>query len=249
MINKLYKEMYKQEEYYWWHLGKRRAIGKLIEKHCNLQPFSKILDVGCGTGKMMEEIRFYYPKSEVWGLDSSKKAVSYCQSRGISNIINSSLSAKLPFNNNEFDLIVALDIIEHLDDDLYSIKELFRLLKTNGTLIVSVPSYNLLWSYWDVMLGHKRRYTKKNLSSVLKNAGFSIININYRNSFLLLPAIFFRLFKGINNKKNNQSSDFIPIPLFANKILLMLFNIETAVANYIHIPFGLSIYCVAKKTG
>lgn len=96
MLNKLYEEMYKQEEYYWWHLGKRNAVKDLLSRYFTSQKKIKIFDVGCGTGMMLQELKKYYPESEVWGIDSSDQAINFCQKRGFNFIKKADLSVKLP---------------------------------------------------------------------------------------------------------------------------------------------------------
>lgn len=243
----LYKDLYQKENYYWWHVGKRRLITSLIKNYIMNKDLKrkklKILDVGCGSGKLMEDLKDF---GRVSGVDSSKKALTFCKQRGLRNIYRADISDKLPFSEETFDLALLIDVLEHTKDDGKVLRNLKRVLKKNGFLILTIPAYQALFSYWDKMLGHKRRYNKNDLSRKIKKNGYQVLKMSYFNSFVLVPAVFFRLFKS-RLSKSKFSSDFVNLPLFLNSLLLYFSDLERKILKFLNIPFGLSIVILAKN--
>ncbi len=236
----LYKDLYYLEEIHWWHKAKRDLVSYFLKKYL-LNKNNKILDVGCGTGKNLEAFLKF---GKVWGLDNSTEAISFCKKRGFKDV-NLGDIEKIPYKKDFFDAVTALDVLEHVNDSI-ALKEINRILNKDGILIITVPAFEWLWSKWDEVLYHKRRYTKKSLIEVLKNNGFKIVNISYVYSFLVLPVLIIR---GIKNLfyKDYYPSDFQLSNKILNRILSTLANIERVfIINY-NIPFGTSLVVVAKK--
>src|ERR1700753_4181248 len=100
-----------------------------------------------------------------------------------------SASEPLPFADSSFDVVCALDILEHLDDDLAAAQELYRVCKPGGSVIVFVPAFNFLWGYNDDYSHHKRRYVKGELIKLLTNAGFALDEAGYFNAVLFAPTL------------------------------------------------------------
>ena len=236
----LYKDLYELEDIHWWHKAKRELVTSFLKKYL-LDKNEKILDVGCGTGKNLEEFSKY---GKVWGLDNSPEAIAFCKKRGFKNL-NLGNIEKMPYKKEFFDVVSALDVLEHVDD-LRALKEIRRILKKEGILIITVPAFDWLWSKWDEVLFHKRRYTEKSLSMALKKSGFRIINISYVYFFLVLPALIIRAIKKILYK-DYYPSDFELSNKILNHILLTLARIERILMINFKIPFGTSIIAVLKK--
>jgi SAM-dependent methyltransferase len=239
MRKDLYGEMFVQEKTYWWHVAKRRLVCEAIGKAKKSQ---KILDAGCGTGALITDLeKLGY---QCWGGDASPEALKFCQKRGLKNFWLLNFEKKLPTKNNFFDKISCLDVLEHVAKDDNLLKEFSRTLETNGRLYITVPAYRFLWSYWDQMLGHKRRYSKGELVELLNNCGFRVCRASYFNSFLLLPVFVIRCFKsGIKDQK----SDFVEVPKWLNFLLIVVSRIESFFVLKSLTPFGLSIFVEAQK--
>lgn len=236
----LYEDLFLLEDKHWWHISKRRIVHKLIEKY-NTKENPKILDIGCGTGKNMEDLQNL---GSIYGLDSSPEALRFCKKRGLNNLILGS-AEKTKLKNNFFDIITILDVLEHTDDKK-TLKEVHRILRDDGLIIITVPAFSWLWSNWDIVLHHKRRYTKKNLTGVFKKEGLQIIKISYMYSFLVLPVLIIRALKSLFLKKS-YSSDFKLSSPFLNLIMNKITNIESFFIMLTSIPIGTSIIVVAKK--
>lgn len=241
MKSYLYQDLYDLEGKHWWHISKRRITQSLI-RNCNKTKSPKILDVGCGTGKNAEQLQKY---GQVWGLDNSLEAIKFCKKRGLKNLKLGN-AEKTNFKSESFDIITLLDVLEHTDDEK-TLTEMGRILKKDGIIIISVPALSWLWSEWDKILYHKRRYNLKSLAAVLGNNGFKIVKIFYLYSFLIIPVIIIRKIKEILLNKKNYSSDFLLTNLLLNKILSLISMMEFKLAQRVSIPVGTTIFAVAKK--
>lgn len=249
MRDDLYNQLNEQEKNYWWHVGRRKLVLKMLDNFFSIGERKiplKILDVGCGTGIMMKELKSY---GKIWGLDINDKALQYCHAKKAGDFLfKADLEQKLPFKEDFFDLIVCLDVLEHIKKDQFVLSETRRVLKKEGSLVVIVPSYQRFFSYWDKVAGHYRRYDREYLKIILQQAGFSIKKISYFNLFALLPAVIFRLIKSRQSfAVKDYSSDFIALPDWLNNFFLFLSKIERVLINSVNLPAGLSLFVVARK--
>lgn len=236
----LYSDLYDLEETHWWHKSKRDLVSFFLRINL-LNKKTKILDVGCGTGKNLEAFSRY---GKVSGIDNSPDAIAFCKKRGFKDVTLGSIE-KMPYKKDHFGAITALDVLEHVDDSK-ALKEINRVLKKDGVLIITVPAFQWLWSRWDEVLFHKRRYTEKTLSKVLRNNGFKIIKISYIYSFLVIPALVIRSFKKIFYN-DYYPSDFKLGNKVINNLLSILAQSERVFLVSSKIPFGTSLIGVAKK--
>lgn len=248
MRKDLFDEMYKLEEHYWWHVAKRRLVKKLLEDHVDDYKSKVYLDVGCGTGKMIEEMSKWKNWKQVIGIDGSEEALKFSKMRGSTSVMMGDFEKTLPLTSESVNVISSLDVVEHVNNDKQLLAEFFRVLKNDGVVVITVPAYKWLWTYWDDMLEHKRRYRRSELEKKMVEAGFEIERVSYFYSYLLPIAMLFRVIKTIFPKKKSKS-DFVAIPEWANQILLSLARWEAKVIDMISIPTGLSVVCVARKRG
>lgn len=238
----LYKDLYQLENQHWWHVSKRRNVINLIKKY-NQVNNPKILDIGCGTGKNLEEFKKI---GTIFGLDNSPDALKYCLMRGLKNLRLGS-AEKTNLKTNYFDVITLLDVLEHTDDNK-TLKEMHRILKSHGLIIITVPAFSWLWSKWDEVLHHKKRYTVNTLKEILVANNFHPIKMTYLYSFLVLPLLIIRKNKQ-NISKDFYESDFRLSSSLINILLNNLSRLEFLLAKNFYIPFGTSILVVAKNNG
>lgn len=236
----LYQDLYDLEDIHWWHKAKRNLVSFFLNQNLRNKD-SKILDVGCGTGKNLEAFSKF---GNVWGIDNSPEAIAFCKKRGFKNVTLGNIE-KMPFKKSTFEFVTALDVLEHVDDSK-SLKETYRVLKKSGILIATVPASPKLWSRWDEVLHHKRRYTQKTLKSVLQKNGFKIVKISYIYSFLFLPALIIRTVKKIIYK-DCYPSDFELSNKILNDLLGNIANLEKFFIINARVPFGTSLIVIAEK--
>lgn len=244
----IYERMYLSERDNWWFKGRRELVTEMVARASNSSEGSgdaalKILDVGCGTGLNTKDFEHF---GEVYGLDASEAALRFCSLRGSTRLLRGSAD-KLPIKDESFDLLCALDLLEHVEDDIGAIKEFHRILKPGGYLILTVPAFMFLWSGHDVALHHKRRYNKRILVNNLKLGGF-FVTMNTHWNVILFPGV--ALLRVINKRKGNRvgEEDLLEMNQLINNVLLQVLRIENLVIKHgVNLPFGVSILCICKK--
>ena len=239
MRSDLYQDLYDKEQSYWWHRAKRDLVRQFLPSQKKI----KFLDIGCGAGKLMEEMQI---RGEVWGIDQSQAAVDFCHQRGLHNV-HMGKFPQIKLLPRNFDVITCLDVLEHIQADGEAIKKIASLLKPGGRLIITVPAYQWLFSYWDQILHHVRRYEKAELVKKITAQGLTIKKCSFVYAFLLPVVIPFRLIRGQRFKNKKPQSDFIDLPKFMHTCLSMFAGLERALLSLINLPCGLSIVCVAQK--
>jgi 2-polyprenyl-3-methyl-5-hydroxy-6-metoxy-1,4-benzoquinol methylase len=237
----LYPHFYNIEKTHWWYAARQVIILRYLERRVPLEGGMRVLDVGCGTGAILEHLAKH---CDAYGQDFSPKAVDFCRQRGLKNLYAGPLSTYEP--ESPFDLITMLDVVEHVDDDLGFLKDARRLLRPEGSVLITVPAYPSLWSAHDVELQHKRRYRKRELRDRVLAAGFTIEHLTYFNSFLLPVAVGKRVLARITKARTASDLEIPPAPL--NTLLHHVFEFERHILPGPGFPFGLSLLCLARNS-
>jgi SAM-dependent methyltransferase len=181
----------------------------------------------------------------VIGLDRSIYALSLNRKKLKFPLINGDLN-KLPVRPNSVGLIIAMDILEHLENDSNGILEFYQALRKEGILLLTVPAFKSLWGIQDVVTGHKRRYSRKEITNKLREVGFEILKSSYFNFFLFFPILIARRMIHLLGLKIESENE-INFPLI-NFFLKVIFSLELYALKYFSFPFGVSIFCVARKS-
>ena len=232
----------KVESFHWWFAARRKLL-KSILSFINIPNNSVTLDIGCGVGSNLMVLGLVGLYKTV-GLDLSFYALSLAKSRLNLPLINGDLN-QLPARSNSFGLIIAMDILEHLEDDVNGIHELYRVLKNEGILILTVPAFGFLWGIQDVVTGHKRRYSKKEILMKLGQGGFTILRSSYFNFFLFFPILMARRMIHVIGLRIESENE-VNFPLI-NFLFKTIFSLEVCLLKYLSFPFGVSILCIGKK--
>jgi len=242
-----YKIMYDLENDHWYYIALRDLIFSYLKKQYPNGNGLKILDAGCGTGALLENL-IEHGYEDVKGMDISEHALFYCKKRDLNQILLGSIS-RLPFRDNQFDLITSIDVICCLQvvDDVSALREFYRVLKSYGRLILHVPAYKFLMSEHDKATQTGIRYSKDDLTRKLGLAGFKIERITHRNSFLFPLVMIYRILKKNSKTADESKSDLKALPNFVNKTLIELLEIENTILKKFNFPFGSSIFCIAYK--
>lgn len=241
-----YKVMYDIEQTYWWFVGKQFLVKTFLKKLRRGRPKdTRILDIGCGTGIMLKLLaRLGTP----YGTEYSSKAIQFSKNRGLSLIACSDANGPMPFKSNAFSVITCLDVLEHLDNDTSLLKEMLRMCKSGGHVIITVPALHILWSPHDVALGHKRRYTKKQMLGKVNHLNAQVIKCSYYNSALLLPILAVRRIRGsVSDYKSVRSDFFMKMPGWLNRVLVELFVVEIRCLKHLNLPLGVSLLLILQK--
>jgi len=182
----VYDHFFRAEERHWWFRARRRILAEALRQAVpggeTARPGRTIADVGCGTGGMVALLSGF---GTVTGVDEAPEAREYCARRGLDRILS---PEEWEHSGESYDLITAFDVVEHVEDDVAFLRRLTGHLKPGGRLLVTVPAYPFLWSFFDEMNHHQRRYTRGSLGRSLDAAGIRVERLTYFNCFLL-PAV------------------------------------------------------------
>ena len=237
-----YLNMRMIETSHFWFVGKRGFLKVALDGQFGGKSGIKALDVGCGSGAVMEflDSRGY----ETYGIDMSEVAIAFCKERGLRAEYGTADKIRSP--DATFDAVFALDVLEHIEDDGKAVAEIARVLKPGGVFIATVPAHQFLFSYHDRLLHHKRRYGKTELIALIQTQ-FSIESISWIHASILFPVIASRLAKKAL-RVSSKTSDVKPIHPLLNKIGSMVYAVELAwFRAFKRLPFGLSLMVIAQK--
>ena len=229
---------------HWWFLGRRDIIQRFIKV---FRKDSFILEIGCSGGPLigaLKECGF----ENIKGIDINEKAIAICRQKGIHDVRVAD-AAETGFGNQQFDLIIASDVLEHLKDEDKTLAEWHRILKSGGRLIVFVPAFEFLWSSHDDVNLHYRRYSKSQLINTLQKNGFIAEKSSYWNFCMFLPLSLIRSFQRLLNGRGVGGGQLNKINPFFNKTLGYLLRIENKFLSLGGIfPFGISVFAIARKS-
>jgi len=229
------------ENFHWWFVVRRKLL-KSILSSISIQKNAITLDIGCGTGSNLKAL--VSAGLDVIGLDQSIYALTLVKEKGGYSLMAGDIN-RLPLKTKSVGLIIAMDILEHLDHDNIGIIESYRVLCNGGIFIVTVPAFKFLWGIQDIVTGHKRRYSRREIMSKLKAAGFDILKSSYFNFFLFFPILIARRviqLLGLKIRSENEVNS----PLL-NHILKAVFSLEPYLLKYFSFPIGVSILCIGRK--
>lgn len=231
--------MYELEDRYWWFVARRELAIQFLEQYA--QPNSLLLDVGCGTGKGQETFGQF---GTACGVDFSNEGLEFCSSRGLTRIARAD-AQQLPIQSESFDVIVTLDTVEHIPDDGAALKEISRVLKPGGIVLINVPAYQWLWGPHDVALMHQRRYSRTMLRKIIHDADLEIERLSY-HICLLFPFVVLSRVIG-KFKRGEPEAKLPPIPGFLASVFSWVQKLEALLIRKFDLPWGSSVVAVARK--
>jgi SAM-dependent methyltransferase len=241
-----YSEYYEIENVHWWFTARWHIFVSLIEREFRSRSKEiRSLDVGCGTGTMLGHLDRL---GMAFGVDISPEALAFCRRRGQSRVLRS-CAASLPFGGDYFDLVCALDMLEHVADDVAALREFGRICSPNGRILITVPAYSFLWGAQDEISHHLRRYSKRQLESRIHEAGLVVRQLTYFNT-LLFPLIALirlsrRLVPALARGELHSDFEMTP-PGWLNNALGTIFSAESMAIEHLFMPFGVSVLAVAS---
>lgn len=238
----MYQMFFEIQKKHWWFVTKKKIVLDTISRHLAKKGEIKVLDIGCGAGLMLNALENI---GQTYGMDMSDEAITFSKEIFKGRVEKGCLPDQVPYEENFFDLITALDVIEHVEQDTDSLKAIRSRLVSDGKAVITVPAYMFLWSAFDEMNHHKRRYTLSELNTKLVQAGFVVEKISYYNT-LLFPVVY--VVRMLNNILNRDGSSDVEMPSKpVNFMLGKIFIIEKYMLKFVNLPFGVSILAVVRK--
>ena len=245
MEEELFEQMHRHAQKHWWFRGRQKIVLSLLNRFYTRPENARVLDLGCGTGVNLPALAQY---GEVWGADPSDKALAFCRSSMPKDFTGRLdeiwLPDKVPYDDNSFNLIVMMDVLEHVEHDRESLIRIGRLLRPGGELVLTVPALQWMWTQHDVEHHHFRRYHKAPLRALLTETGYEVQFISYINT-LLFPAMAAArlLFKS----KQARATDLEGGTRAPAQILGAIFGSERHLLKIMRFPVGGSLAAVVRK--
>jgi len=237
-----YRRMADLEGVQWWYAGMRRIARALLTP---LLPKGvegrRILDAGCGTGWNLQDLSTF---GETYGVDLSPLAVITTKRRG-GRVAQGNLLG-LPYASSSFDVVTSFDVLYHawIEDDAQAVRELARVLKPGGLILLKTPALKILWGAHDEAVHSRHRYTRGELERLLQGAGLELVRSTYANS-LLFPVLLSRRF--LDRILNRHGSDVALLPPLLESLFGGLLSIEASLLSMVNLPVGASVFAVARK--
>lgn len=233
-----------QEGAHWWSVARRDMIVRLLDR-AGVPRDARILDVGCASGRLIEQLRDRgHPF--VTGVDVSSEAMAACRARGLEDVHQMPADA-LALDDASFDVLIASDVLEHIDDDLAALKEWRRVVKPGGLVIIFVPAHMFLWSHHDVVNHHHRRYDREELAARVREAGWSLERVSGWNLALLPPAAAVRGVRRLRGDNDEPHHDLEMPPPWMNRVLIGLLRAENRALAARDLHPGISLFAVARR--
>lgn len=236
-----YETLYRYELHHWWYRVRRELVHDILLNYFGHRTNLRLIDIGCGTGALTKELEQY---GECTGIDFSEQAVDFCRARGVRDVRLGSVEAT-GFEANTFDVVLCLDVLEHIPNDTKGIAEIKRILKPGGVAIIFVPVFTFLWSVTDELSHHYRRYRLPELTEKFRTEDFVLLRKSYFNTFLFpfiaLVRVIIRLLGIPTNSEMETGNGMV------NAFLYRIFTLERRLLRHMNFPFGVSGMLVIRK--
>ena len=240
MERAVFEAMAEHEERHWWYRARREVVAALIERVVKPPKNAKLLEIGCGTGHNLAMLGKY---GEVDALEVDGIARGMAEERLGRSVLAAPLPELAGLPDDGYDVVAALDVIEHIPDDKAALEGIARVLKPGGKLVMTVPAHQWMWSAHDVVNHHQRRYSKSGLKRLIEGSPLQLESIGYLNSLLFPVAMAQRLASKISGK---DDANLAPPPQPINQALERVFAAERRLIGRVPLPPGLSLFAVAS---
>jgi len=238
-----YRSMADLEGVQWWYAGMRRIARALLSPHLAIGRGQgrRLLDAGCGTGWNLQDLSVF---GETHGVDLSPLAVEATR-RGGGRVVQGNLLA-LPYTAASFDVVTSFDVLYHawIQDDVQAVRELTRVLKPGGLVLLKVPALKILWGAHDEAVHSRHRYTRSEMEALVARCGLVLVRSTYANS-LLFPVLLTRRF--LDRALDRHGSDVALLPPLLERVFFGLLAIEARLMAWFNLPIGASVFALARK--
>ncbi|MFZ4289098.1 class I SAM-dependent methyltransferase [Variovorax sp. HJSM1_2] len=241
-----YADLARLEGGNFWFRARNQLILWAIRKYC--PGFKSLLEIGCGTAYVLSGIAKAYPEARLQGSEIFVAGLGFALERLPAADFVQMDARQIPYRE-EFDVIGAFDVIEHIEEDQQVLSQMYDALKPGGRILITVPQHSWLWSETDEYACHVRRYSAAELHSKIELAGFKI---ERSTSFvsLLLPAM---MASRLGKRKEKEEHAFDPLAEFnissrLNAALEQVLRLERGLIDGgLNLPMGGSRLVVASK--
>ncbi|MFN8383783.1 MAG: class I SAM-dependent methyltransferase [Anaerolineales bacterium] len=236
--------MYQVEDHHWWYKGMETITRAILNRWVQI-PTPRILDAGCGTGAAMTTYLAEY--GNVTGVDLYPQALECCRRRNAPRLARASV-LNLPFAPASFELVTSFDVLYEraVSSEGTALNEFFRVLTSNGYILLRLPAYDWLRGRHDEHVHTNRRYTKKLVKELLERSGFVLQHLSYANTILFPLAVIKRVSEKIFPTQDSQSDLELNTGRF-NNILKNILASEAPLVAQTSLPYGLSVFAVGRK--
>ena len=248
--------LFAAEAQHFWFRSRNRCIAAALSTLPDLGAIRDVLEVGCGTGIVLEHLQRVLPLARLVGIDLHEEGLAFARRRFGGSLIRADVLQYRP--EQPFDLVGAFDVIEHLDDDVAILRHLRERLRPGGYIVLTVPAHRSLWSYFDEVAHHRRRYAVAELEAKLVGAGFVDVHVTQFMAALFPVMWLKRHFlgesakglarAGLNEQQSAAESDLRINPL-ANWLLEILTRPDSMlISRRIPVPVGTSLCALATRS-
>ncbi len=241
--DRAYGAIYDSEEDHWWYRGRRMVLAEVLRR-ADLPERAAVLDVGCGTGGNLAFLQAY---GRVDGCDCGEEALRYCSLRGYDRVIQADI-CDLPHADASYDLVTSLDVIEHVRLDTVAFSELARVTRPGGCVVVTLPVNPRLYSSFDCLCGHLRRYTFEEVRAIAGAAGLELRRISCYAALTHFATRYYMykgdIVKGLGRFEGGGMEAMLP---GANALLTALFRLEARLLRRVDLPWGSSLVALFRK--
>ncbi len=238
-----YERSFRLELEHWWFRSKRALVRSLLHRYGWAR--GRGLDVGCGTGGMLQALA----GDGSWvGVDAEPLALAFCRKRGLPRLVGASATA-LPFAGASLDACLCLDLLYHraVASDAQALAECHRVLRPGGLLVITDSALPWLRSGHDDAVHGQRRYTRGEMRARVRAAGFTPLFASYAYCLIFPAVLTFRLARRLAGPRPGAGSDVFALPALVTRGLLAVQALERLLLRLTPLPIGSSVVCVARK--
>lgn len=243
MERQVFDRMAELDGEHWWYVARRQILAEVIGRKVRPPQPARILEIGCGTGHNLAMLQAF---GEVEAAELDPQARVLASRRLGKPVHDAALPALADEIQGRFDLIALLDVLEHVADDRGALHAIMRMLHPGGALLLTVPANPWMWTAHDAVHHHHRRYRKREIAALAREAGFRTELLSPFNTLLFPPIAAVRALGKLTGKE--ESDDRLPSPTI-NRVLTALFGVERHLIGRLPMPFGVSLVAVLRKPG
>ena len=235
---------------YFWLTSHNDIVERTLRRHLRSLEgggHRRILDLGCGPGWTLDRIQHL---GHAYGVEYSAAALGFARQRGLRRLVAGDGLA-LPFASAVFDCVTAVEVLEHFEDDVAVVREITRVLRPGGLVLLTVPAFMTLWRHHDELYGHHRRYARRQLTALLADAGFQVLRCDFIKCLFFVPLLLWARMNrpAAHGLGGSPRDDFFTLPGWLNEMLRLQIVWETRLGLNRLAPFGVSLLAVARRAG